>query len=96
MSQHRLIVVDIGLDIVLLYEIARCVNAKLETYREALESKGFRISRSKIEYLKCTLNSSQSASVDIVTLQNQDYKGASVLSILSILAQLLARMKRLG
>lgn len=30
-SRHRLIVLDIGLDIVLLYEIARCVNAKLET-----------------------------------------------------------------
>ena len=32
------------------------VNAKLERWREALESKGFKISRIKTEYMNCNFN----------------------------------------
>lgn len=56
---------------ILIDETARGVSAKLGTWKQALESKGFRISRSKTEYLECRFSNSQSDSVDRVTLQNQ-------------------------
>ena len=34
-------------------ELRDSVNAKLERWREALESKGFKISRTKAEYMDC-------------------------------------------
>lgn len=40
-------------DIILLDETGRGVNAKLKALREALKSKGFRISMSKTEYMQC-------------------------------------------
>ena len=40
-------------DIVLIDETRRGLNEKLEKWRNSLESKGFRLSRSKTEYLKC-------------------------------------------
>ncbi|KAG5592517.1 hypothetical protein H5410_043031, partial [Solanum commersonii] len=40
-------------DIVLIDETRDRVNARLEVWRQALESKGFRLSRTKTEYLRC-------------------------------------------
>ena len=40
-------------DVVLIDEFREGVNAKLELWRSTLESQGFRLSRSKIEYLHC-------------------------------------------
>ncbi|XP_070004287.1 uncharacterized protein [Nicotiana sylvestris] len=40
-------------DIVLIDETRRGVNKRLEVWRHALESKGFRLSRTKTEYLEC-------------------------------------------
>ncbi|KAG5582110.1 hypothetical protein H5410_052737 [Solanum commersonii] len=40
-------------DIVLIDEMRDRVNARLEVWRQALESKGFRLSRTKTEYLRC-------------------------------------------
>ena len=40
-------------DVVLIEETRSGVNAKLEVWRETLECKGFRLSRSKTEYLEC-------------------------------------------
>ncbi|XP_019259417.1 PREDICTED: uncharacterized protein LOC109237550 [Nicotiana attenuata] len=40
-------------DIVLIDETRRDVNERLEVWRHALESKGFRLSRTKTEYLEC-------------------------------------------
>ena len=40
-------------DIVLVDESRDCVNAKLERWRKALESKGLKISRTKTEYMVC-------------------------------------------
>lgn len=54
----------------LVDEIARDVNAKLEVWRKALESKAFRTSGVKREYMECKSSSSLSANVDRVTLQN--------------------------
>ena len=43
-------------DIVLVAETSEEVNAKLEKWREILEGKGSRISRTKIEYLRCNFS----------------------------------------
>ena len=40
-------------DIVLVDESRDDVNTKLERWREALESKGFKISRTKTKYMDC-------------------------------------------
>ena len=43
-------------DIVLIDETREGVNAKLERWKHALESTGFRVSRSKIEYMHCNFS----------------------------------------
>lgn len=40
-------------DIVLVYETRSGVNATLEVWRQTLKPKGFRLSRTKTEYLEC-------------------------------------------
>ena len=40
-------------DVVLVDESRTGVNQKLELWQETLESKGFRLSRTKIEYMRC-------------------------------------------
>ena len=46
-------------NIVLIDETKSGVNAKLEVWREALESEGFKISRTKTEYIKCNFSRSK-------------------------------------
>jgi len=43
-------------DIVLIDETRSGLNQRLEKWRHSLESKGFRLSRSKTEYLRCGFN----------------------------------------
>lgn len=52
------------------------------TCRELLESKGFRLSRSKTDYSECGFTNSQSASVGRMTLQHQALPRIEHLSIL--------------
>jgi hypothetical protein len=40
-------------DVVLIDESRKGVNRKLELWRQTLESKGFRISKTKTEYMRC-------------------------------------------
>ena len=40
-------------DVVLVDESRTGVNQKLELWRETLESKGFRLSRTKTKYMRC-------------------------------------------
>nr|XP_016443519.1 PREDICTED: uncharacterized protein LOC107768872 [Nicotiana tabacum] len=40
-------------DIVLIDETRSGINARLEVWRKTLESKGFKLSRTKTEYLEC-------------------------------------------
>ena len=54
-------------DIVLIDETSVGLSGKLEQWRHTLESKGFRLSRSKTEYLKCEF-SGVVGSGEIVTL----------------------------
>ncbi|XP_070028823.1 uncharacterized protein [Nicotiana sylvestris] len=46
-------------DIVLIDETRTGVNEKLEIWRQALESKGFKLSRTKMEYLECKFSAEQ-------------------------------------
>jgi hypothetical protein len=59
-------------DIVLVDDTASGVNTKLEIWRDALESKGFRISRSKTEYMVCKFSDTRSAYEEKVMIQDQE------------------------
>ncbi|XP_070035945.1 uncharacterized protein [Nicotiana tomentosiformis] len=53
-------------DIVLTNEMRGCVNKRLEVWRQTLESKGFKLSRTKIEYLECKFSdASGEADMDV-------------------------------
>jgi len=47
------------------------MNDKLEVWRQTLESKGFRLSRSKIEYLECKFNDVRLENKVVVKLESQ-------------------------
>ena len=49
-------------DVVLLGESREEVNGRLETWRQALEAYGFRLSRSKTEYMECNFSGRRSRS----------------------------------
>ena len=52
-------------DIVLVDEIREGVNEKLERWRHTLESRGFRMSRSKTEYLHYCFSGREDAKGDV-------------------------------
>ena len=56
-------------DIVLIDEIREGVNTKLERWRDTLEAKGFRLSRSKNEYLYCQFSSSEGGVANEVAIE---------------------------
>ncbi|PHU23744.1 hypothetical protein BC332_08851 [Capsicum chinense] len=58
-------------DIVLIDESRQGVNNKLEVWRQTLESKGFRLSKSKTKYLECKFNDSRHEEEVIVKLDSQ-------------------------
>ena len=67
-------------DIVLIDETRWGVNDKLERWRHTLESRGFRVSRTKTEYFHCGF----SGRVDVggeVTLDGSRYPRSIILSI---------------
>jgi hypothetical protein len=52
-------------DVVLVDESQEGVNRKLGLWRQALESKGFRISRTKTEYIRCDFGTTISEDGDV-------------------------------
>jgi hypothetical protein len=52
-------------DVVLVDESREGVNRKLELWRQTLESKGFRISRTKTEYMRCDFGTTISEDGDV-------------------------------
>ena len=52
-------------DVVLVDESREGVNRKLELWRQTLESKGFRISRTKTEYMRCDFDTTVSEDGDV-------------------------------
>ena len=53
-------------DVVMIDESRICVDNKLELWRQTLESKGFRLSRSKTEYMKCEFSYARSEDGDVI------------------------------
>jgi hypothetical protein len=53
-------------DMVLIDESMIEVDQKLELWRQTLESKGFRLSRTKIEYMRCQFSGDNSDNGDII------------------------------
>ena len=45
---------------------------KIEMWREALETKGLKISRTKIEYMECHFSKSRSIDNEVVKIDNQE------------------------
>jgi hypothetical protein len=56
-------------DMVLINESMIEVDQKLELWRQTLESKGFRLSRTKIEYMRCQFSGDNSDNGDIIFRQ---------------------------
>jgi len=52
-------------DVVLVDESQTGVNRKLELWRHILESKGFRISRTKTEYMRCNFGTARQEAGDV-------------------------------
>jgi hypothetical protein len=52
-------------DVVLIDKSRIEVNQKLELWRQTLESKGFRLSRTKIEHMRCQFNEENSDDEDV-------------------------------
>ena len=59
-------------DIVLVDETRAGVNAKLKLWRQTLESRGFRLSRVKIEYMECKFSKQGIRDHSIVRLDGQE------------------------
>ena len=57
--------------IVLIDEIKDEVNTKLELWRQTLEVQGFRLSRSKTEYIKCKFKEKRNNKQSVITLDCQ-------------------------
>ncbi|XP_060182141.1 uncharacterized protein LOC132611785 [Lycium barbarum] len=58
-------------DIVLIDESRSSVNARLEVWRQTLESKGFKLSRTKTEYLECKFSYGSQVEDEDVQLDTQ-------------------------
>ncbi|XP_059310768.1 uncharacterized protein LOC132062156 [Lycium ferocissimum] len=58
-------------DIVLINESRGGVNARLEVWRQTLESKGFKLSRTKTEYLECKFSDVSQVEDEDVQLDTQ-------------------------
>ena len=59
-------------DIVLIDETKSRVNAKLDVWREVLESKGFKINRTKIEYIKYNFSKNKNTNEETVKITSQE------------------------
>ena len=56
----------------MIYETREGVNAKLELWRDVLESNGFRINRTKTENIECKFSQNGSRNEGVVRIDNQE------------------------
>ncbi|KAL4189726.1 hypothetical protein AMTRI_Chr08g166810 [Amborella trichopoda] len=61
--------------IVLIDKTQYDVNTKFEVWRDALESKGFKISRTQIEYMECKFSNNRSKEEEVVKIDGQEENG---------------------
>ena len=74
-------------DIVLVDETRAGVNAKLELWRQTLESRGFRLSRAKTEYMEYKFNKHGIRDYSIVRLDRQEIPMSSHFKYLGSIIQ---------
>ena len=74
-------------DKVLIDETKSRVNAKLEVWREALKSKGFKISSTKIEYIKFNFSGSRNINEETVKIASQEIRRSEKLKYLGLIIQ---------
>ena len=74
-------------DIVLIDETRAGVNAKLELWRQTLESRGIRLSRAKTEYMECKFSKQKIRDYSIVTLDGQEIPMSSHFKYLGSIIQ---------
>ena len=67
-------------DIILVNQTRAGVNVKLELWRQSLESRGFRLSRAKTEYMECKFSKQGIRDYSIVILDGQGIPMSSYLS----------------
>jgi len=67
-------------DIILIDETRHGIDSKLELWRHTLESRGFKLSRSKTEYLRCGFSGEEGAG-EVVTIGESLYLGRRSLGI---------------
>jgi len=53
-------------------ETRHIINVKLEIWRDVSESKDFRLSRTKTEYMECEFGKSRNKDKEVVTLDDQE------------------------
>ena len=70
-------------DIVLVDETRVGVNVKLELWRQTLESRGFRLSRAKTEYMEYKFSKQEIRDYSIVRLDRQEIQMSSHFKYLS-------------
>ena len=61
-------------DIVLIDETKEGVNKKVELWRQTLEVRGFRLSRSKTEYMECKFRKRRNNEQSVITLDGQQIR----------------------
>lgn len=74
-------------DIVLIDETKEGVESKLELWRHTLEARGFRLSRSKTEYMECKFSGVTSSEAGAVTLDSKVIQGSNVFRYLGSILQ---------
>ena len=74
-------------DIVLIDESREGVNSKLELWRRTLESKGFKLSRSKTEYMEYDFASNRCATQNMVSMQENEVPKKEVFRYLGSILQ---------
>ena len=78
-------------DIILVVETRVGVNTKLELWRQTLESRGFRLSRAKTEYMECKFSKQEIQNYGIVRLDVQNIPKSNHFKYLVLLSK---RMER--
>jgi hypothetical protein len=74
-------------DIVLMDETKQGVEKKLELWRQTLEARGFRLSRSKTEYLECLFSCNGEREVETITLDGKIVHGSELFRYLGSIIQ---------
>jgi len=78
-------------DIVLLSESRKELNGRLETWRQALEAYGFRLSRSKTEYMECNFSQRRNRSTFEVKVGDNTIPQATRFKYLGSIVQMMEK-----